>query len=69
MSIMIQERPKYKLTNFGKRLRQYRIDNKMHLRDMAQLIGVTSSYLCSMERGVVPVSSEISEKITLLFFS
>lgn len=39
------------LTNFGKFNRKLRIDNNEKMKDMAQKLGVTSSYLSAVEHG------------------
>ncbi|WP_299002345.1 helix-turn-helix transcriptional regulator [uncultured Shewanella sp.] len=59
----------YQVTRLGRKLRQYRVDNEMILKDMADLLGVTCVYLSSIELGKLPVSAEMGEKITMLFFN
>ena len=39
------------LTEIGKFLRRYRIDNGLLLKDMAGKVGVTSAYLSAVENG------------------
>ncbi|WP_312605617.1 helix-turn-helix domain-containing protein [Kosakonia cowanii] len=39
------------VTNFGKYLRKLRIDRGMVLKDMAEMIGVSSAYLSAIELG------------------
>lgn len=51
------------LTKVGKWLRQVRLERDEHLKDMAQNIGVTSSYLSSVENGKRSLSNQLVEKI------
>lgn len=51
------------LTEFGKLIRKYRIDNNLILKDMADTLGLPSSYLSAMELGRKVVSNEFLEKL------
>jgi len=51
------------LTPFGKALRKLRIDRGMLLKDMADGIGVTSSFLSGMETGRKAIPEGTVEKI------
>ena len=57
------------LTEFGKRLRSIRIDKDLLLKDMADLLEVTPSFLSAVETGRKGVPSKwpeiISEKLQL----
>ena len=51
------------LTEFGKELRKLRIEGNVRLKDLAAALGVTSSYLSSIEMGKKPLTLEIFNKI------
>ena len=53
------------LTSFGKELRKYRIDNDILLGEMASKIGVSASFLSSVETG----KKKLTEKIINNIFS
>jgi len=55
------------LTLFGKFCRKLRIDNGELLKDMADKLGVTSSYLSAVETGKRNVPAEWSVKLTNLY--
>lgn len=52
------------LTEFGKALRKLRIDCGELLRDMADNLGCTASYLSAIETGKRPVPVDWIERIT-----
>ncbi len=54
------------LTPFGKLLRKLRIDNGLLLKNMADYLGVTSSYLSAVETGKRNIPSDWSAKISSL---
>lgn len=51
------------LTQFGKVLRLYRLENGYILKDMADALNVPSSYLSAMEMGRKAVSNEFLNKL------
>lgn len=55
------------LTSFGKFCRKLRIDNGELLKDMADKLGVTSSYLSAIENGKRNVPQQWIKKITELY--
>jgi len=55
------------LTEFGKFVRKLRIDNGVVLGDMAKIIGVSSSYLSSVENGKKNITEQLLEKIAEYF--
>jgi transcriptional regulator with XRE-family HTH domain len=54
-------------TNLGKFLRKVRIDNDEMLKDMADKLGVTSSFLSAVENGKRKMPAAWSVKITELY--
>ena len=52
------------LTKVGKRLRQIRLERAEYLKDMAHNIGVTSSYLSSVENGKRDLTNKLVDKIS-----
>ncbi|MDR0221773.1 MAG: helix-turn-helix domain-containing protein [Lachnospiraceae bacterium] len=55
------------LTDFGKTLRKLRIDCTEIIKDMADKLGCTASYLSAVETGKRPVPEEWAEKIIALY--
>ena len=55
------------LTAFGKVLRIIRINNNEILKDMAQKLGVTTSYLSAVETGKRNIPHDWSDKIIRLY--
>lgn len=55
------------LTLFGKFCRKLRIDSGELLKDMADKLGVTSSYLSAVETGKRNVPAEWLDKLTKLY--
>lgn len=55
------------LTPFGKFVRKLRIDQGHLLKDTADVLGVTSSYLSAVEKGKKAVPSEWIAKIALAY--
>ena len=55
------------LTEFGKYLRRLRIDCEELLKDMADKLGVTSSYLSAVETGKRNIPDDWVEKICLIY--
>lgn len=55
------------LTPFGKALRSLRLDKGMLLKDMAEDLGVTSSYLSSVETGKRNIPEEWPQRIGKLY--
>ena len=51
------------ITTFGKALRRIRLDNGELLKDMADKLGVTSSYLSAVEHGKKQVTNKLLRKI------
>jgi HTH-type transcriptional regulator, competence development regulator len=55
------------ITEFGKQLRKIRIDNSEVLKDMADRLKVTSSYLSAVETGKRSIPEDWVVKITSLY--
>jgi len=55
------------LTEFGKFLREIRIDCEELLKNMAKKLGVTSSYLSAVETGKRNIPNDWVEKISQLY--
>ena len=55
------------LTPFGKFTRKLRIDNGELLKDMAEKLGVTSSYLSAIENGKRNVPKKWLDKLTSIY--
>ena len=55
------------LTAFGRFVRKIRIDTGWLLKDMAESLGVTSSYLSAVETGKRRIPNDWAEKITKIF--
>lgn len=55
------------LSRFGKFVRKLRIDRGELLKDMADKLGVTPSYLSAVETGRRPVPEEWVQKIATLY--
>jgi len=55
------------LTEFGQYLRKLRIDYNLFLKDMAEKLGVTSSYLSAVETGKRNIPNDWVEKICKLY--
>ena len=51
------------LSPFGKSVRKLRIDLEISLKNLAELLGKTSSYISAIETGKRPVTSDILEQI------
>lgn len=51
------------LTEFGKIIRMYRLENGLILKDMADTLDVPSSYLSAMEMGRKVVSDEFVNRL------
>lgn len=51
------------ITDFGKEVRKHRIDKSLSLRDMADDLGVSASYLSSVETGKRRLSDELVDQI------
>lgn len=52
------------ITEFGKMLRKIRIDHDEYLKNMAERLGVTSSYLSAVENGKRNVTGKIIKGIS-----
>lgn len=50
------------MTPFGKRLRKYRFDHDMIMKDMADTLGISVSHLSSIEHGKVPLDGVMKER-------
>ena len=55
------------ITEFGKLLRFYRLDNGLSLKDMADELRIPSSYLSAMEMGRKTVSQDFVSKLFLTY--
>ncbi len=55
------------ITEFGKTLRKIRIDKSEILRDMAEKLGMTSSYLSAIECGKRNIPDNLIDKIVSLY--
>ena len=51
------------ITEYGKILRIYRLNNGMILKDMADKLNVPSSYLSALEMGRKPVTKDFLDKL------
>lgn len=51
------------LTDFGRELRLFRVQNNQLLYNMANDLGVSSAYLSAIENGRKPVTDEIMSKL------
>ena len=51
------------LSEYGKILRHYRLDNQIILATMAKDLGLSSAYLSSIETGARPVPADLTEKL------
>lgn len=54
-------------TELGKALRKLRIDRSETLGDMAEKLGITSSYLSAIEKGKRPSPDGLTDKISDLY--
>lgn len=54
-------------TELGKALRKLRIDRSETLGDMAEKLGITSSYLSAIEKGKRPTPDGLTDKISDLY--
>ena len=52
------------LTEYGKILRHYRVDNQILLATMAKDVGLSPAYLSSIETGARPVPVDLTDKLT-----
>lgn len=52
-----------KVTEFGKFLRRLRVDRDLVLKDMADVLDVSSAFLSSLELGKKPIPTNFEEKI------
>lgn len=55
------------LTELGKYLRRYRINNGLLLKDMANALNITPAYLSAIENGKRPPTTELINKIEQVF--
>lgn len=55
------------LTPFGKCLRKMRIDKGLLLKDTSNVLGVTSSFLSSVEHGKKEIPANWEEKISMAY--
>ena len=53
------------LSPFGKSVRKLRIDLEVSLKNLAESLGKTSSYISAIETGKRPVTNDILEKIII----
>lgn len=51
------------MTEFGKEVRKIRIDREMSLKQMADTLGVPSSYLSAVEKGRRKLTQEFVERV------
>ncbi len=58
---------KTQVTELGKTLRKLRIDKAETLGDMAEKLGITSSYLSAIEKGKRPAPNGFADKICDLY--
>lgn len=54
---------KSQITELGRYLRAYRLDNNMLLKDMAYELRITPSYLSSLEKGKRRFSTKVFNKV------
>ncbi len=54
-------------TELGKELRKLRIDRAETLGDMAEKLGITSSYLSAIEKGKRPAPDGLTDRISDLY--
>lgn len=55
------------LTDYGKELRKLRIDRGEILKDMADKLGMTPSYLSAIESGKRTIPNELTSKLRTLY--
>ena len=55
------------LTPFGKGVRRHRIDLEVKLKDMADALQVSSSYLSAVEIGTKPLTQQLTERVVGYF--
>lgn len=55
------------ITAFGKELRNIRLNRDLLLKNMADALGVTSSYLSAIEHGKKSVPKNMISKLAMLF--
>jgi len=55
------------MTPFGKAIRHHRIEHEMLLGEMAEVLGVSPSYLSQIETGKKPIPGDMTAKIAGLF--
>lgn len=55
------------MNDIGRFLRQYRIKHNMLLRDMAEAMGVDSSWLSGIEHGRRSIPEDFSDMLTSTF--
>lgn len=51
------------LTPFGKEIRLFRLSNDLKLKEMADYLGVSSSYVSSIERGSKRITDKFLEEV------
>lgn len=56
-----------KVTQFGRYIRKLRIDHGMILKDLADALGVSSSYISAVELGKKNIPESFIEKLVLRF--
>lgn len=56
-----------KLTSYGKFIKKLRIDHDMQLKEHAESIGVSETFLCNIESGKKPISMDFINKTIKLF--
>lgn len=55
------------LTEYGKILRHYRLDNQILLADMAKTLGISPAYLSSIETGSKAVPVDLTKKVVDMY--
>ncbi|WGE52699.1 helix-turn-helix domain-containing protein [Actinobacillus equuli] len=53
-----------KLTNFGRFIREYRISNNILLKQMADMLGLSSAFLSAIENGNKPIPQGLEKKLS-----
>jgi len=55
------------LTDYGKILRHYRLDNQLLLADMANALDLSPAYLSSIESGTRSIPVDLTEKVCAVY--
>jgi transcriptional regulator with XRE-family HTH domain len=56
------------LTNFGKFIRNYRMDHRILLKQMADRLGISSAFLSSVETGSKQIPQDLESKLVEAYY-